>query len=83
MSIERRKAGVVDGIPETNQKGKYLCYYAGTNIKPVEFASLSDVKDFLLANADSGVRMRTTKGFNKIVDNIFIDGVRRHTSRRP
>ena len=73
--IERIVGGVVKGEAKLYPSGKYRCHPAGQNIETTWFTSLADVAAFLRADPRNGVRM--TPDGNKIVDNIYIDGVAR------
>lgn len=74
-TIERIEHGVVTARVERGRRhGKFACLAFGSNVGPILLTSLDDVADFLRSNPGSGVRMNP--GWNKIVRNIYIDGVR-------
>ena len=75
-NIEQVRGGKVIHSAEPSKKtGRYACHYFGSNVDPVELATLDEVAEFLCKYPRSGVRMNP--GWSKITDCVFIDGIPR------
>jgi hypothetical protein len=73
--IEKIVRGLVVQSAERNKRGFYVCHAFGTNVAPVELATLDDVAHYLRANPGSGVRMNP--GESKVSKHVYIDGLPR------
>jgi len=59
----------------STKTGRYKCHHFGSNVHPVEFATLDEVAEFLRKHPGNGVRMNPR--WSKITKCVFIDGIPR------